>query len=342
VQHPAGIVCPDLVFANHGDWDYVHAPLDSAAPDVLDGKLDRFPDTLLRSMLWQGIWELVLHARLSPARFVEFVLANLPRETNDGIVPQVIASVQLALDYLRLMEAAQAEPSNAAVEDFAWRHARTATAGSDRQLVMFDAFVQIAATPAAIGRLEALLDEREPMPAGMRLDQDRRWSVLLALARAGCASIDERAANERGRDPSDQGRLRSIAVAAARPLLEAKRAWLERVLDGSELPLADLRAASTALFPAAQHALHATLAPEILAALPVVNRVREQGYFGAFVAAFLSPVCSREHLQRLDAAISASGGLHPILQRGLRNSRFEGARCLSIATFVASEKKPTG
>jgi aminopeptidase N len=207
---------------------------------------------------------------------------------------------------------------------------------------LFDAYVEASATPAALERLAALCDERAGPPAGIRLDQDRRWSVLVALARAGDERTEQRVGDEARRDPSDQGRLRAIAAQAARPSLDVKRAWLRRVLDGGPLPLAELRAAATALFPAAQHRLQAALAGEVLDGLAVLNRIRGQGYFSSFVAGFLGPLCDRDYLRRLDAAIDAGASLHPILQRGVRNSRFEVVRCLAMAAALeAIKKSPT-
>jgi aminopeptidase N len=283
----------------------------------------------------------VLHARLPATTFLQFALANLPRETSDGVLPQVIATVQQALNFLRLMSAddARAVPAGKTVEEFLWSEAAASQPGSDRQLVLFDTFVEVAATAPAIERLAALVDEEAAPPVGIRLDQDRRWSLLLALGRTGLAGIEDRVADEARRDPSDQGRLRAIAVRAAQPSLDVKRAWLRRVLDGGALPLADLRAAATALFPALQNGLYRALAGEILEGLPTLDRVRQQGYFGSFVAGFLGPACDGVHLQRLETAIAAAGDLHPILQRGLRNSRFDVARCLRIAEITEAKKK---
>jgi aminopeptidase N len=338
VPEANGEPCPDFAFANHGDWDYVRAPIDASMLPALDGNLHRFDDTLLRSMLWQGVWEMVLDARLPAPRFIDFALANLPGERSDGIVPQVLATVLQALHYLRLAEATDGAVPK--VEKFLWEQVGVSAPGSDRQLVMFDAYVDAAATPSATARLAALVDETEAPPAGIRLDQDRRWNALLAMAKAGHEQVATLVASELRRDPSDQGRLRSIAVSAARPDSSVKRAWLTRLLDGGVLPLADARAAAGALFPPSQHRLRASLSEQILEGLPVLNRVREQGYFNSFVAGYLVPLCDAAYLRRLDAAIAAAGELHPILRRGLKNSRFDVARCIAIAAVHGQKKSP--
>ena len=328
-----GARCPDFVYANHGDWDYVRVALDLKTVTALNGRLQLFDDALARSMLWQGVWDLVLNARLPVTDFVDFALTNLAAERNEGIVPQVLGALQLDLRYLQLLDADAAVGPR--VEAFLWEQAHASVAGSDRQIQLFDAYVGAAASPAGQQRLAALLAETNEPPSGIELDQDRRWNVLQSLSEVGHPRVEELLAAERARDASDQGRLRSLAVEAARPSLAVKRAWLKRVLEDADLTLADARAAAAALFPAGQHRLHAELADEILHGLEVLNRNRVQGYFSSFVGGFLGSLCDASYLRRLDSAIAASGSLHPILQRGLRNSRFEVARCIAIGATHA-------
>ena len=328
-----GTRCPDLVYANHGDWDYVRVALDLKTVTALSGRLQHFDDALARSMLWQGVWDLVLTARLSVTGFVDFALTNLAAERNEGIVPQVLGTLQMALRYLQLLDAhTEVGPR---VETFLWEQTHASVAGSDRQIQMFDACVNTAASAAGVQRLAALLTETTEPPRGIELDQDRRWNVLQALSEADHPRLDGLLAAERSRDASDQGRLRSLAVQATRPSLAVKRAWLQRVLEDPDLTLADARAAAAAVFPASQHRLHAELSEEILHGLDVLNRNRVQGYFSSYANGFLGAFCDADYLQRLDAAIAASSSLHPILQRGLRNTRFEVARCIAIAATQA-------
>jgi aminopeptidase N len=332
-----GTPCPDLIYANHGDWDYVRVALDLRTVTALDGRLQLFDDALTRSMLWQGIWDLVLAARLLVTDFVDFALRNLSAEVDEGIVPQVLGALQSALRYLELLDAdGEIGPR---VEAFLWEQANSGAPGSDRQIQMFDAYVDTAASPAGLERLSALLGETIVPPSGIRLDADRRWNVLQSLSEADDSRTDELITAERARDTSDQGRLRSLAVEASRPNLAVKRAWLRRVLEDRDLTLADARAAAAALFPARQHRLHSELGAEILHGLEALNRNRMQGYFSSFVSAFLGSLGDARYLEQLDEAIAASRSLHPILQRGLRNSRFEVARCIAISSRHAERAR---
>jgi hypothetical protein len=166
----------------------------------------------------------------------------------------------------------------------------------------------------------------------LRFDQDRRWKVLGVLAAADFDRLGTLLTKETARDPSDQGRLRAIAVRAAEPKPETKQAWLDRLLGDGEVPaLADARAAARGLFPRRQVGLRLAFADTVLAALATVSRTKPPELFGAVINGLLGPACDREYLQALDDAIAVSDELHPRLARGLKDLRFETARCLAIA-----------
>jgi aminopeptidase N len=340
VEDLNGEPCPDLLFANHGDWDYVRAQLDLRMLPALNERLALFPDPLIRAMLWQSVWEMVLDTRLRGTDFVDFALANLAAEHDEGIVAQVLGTVQLALRYLTFAEADAAAGMTAKVASFLWEQIAAREPGGDQQVAMFDCYVAIAQGAEVLAALAALLEEQRMPPDGIRLDQDRRWNVLQILSEAEHPGLDALIAKERLRDPSDQGRLRALAVEAARPDLDVKRGWLQRLLGDSDLTLADARAASAGLFPSSQHRLRAALSDEILGGLAVLNQNRNSSYFASFVSGLLGPLCDAQYLEKLDAAIGAAEALHPILRRGLRNSRFEVARCIAIGARESEKKEP--
>ncbi|HLF12664.1 MAG TPA: ERAP1-like C-terminal domain-containing protein, partial [Gammaproteobacteria bacterium] len=290
-----------------------------------------------------SVWDMVLDTRLRASDFAEFTLTNLGAELDEGIVPQVLETVQADLRYLTLLDSAAAELAviGPKVESFLWEQVLASPPGSDRQLEMFDYYVEMANTPSVVEELAGLLDGRRTPPAGIQLDQDRRWNLLQALSEVEHPGLDGRIASERGRDASDRGRLRALTVEAARPNLDVKRQWLRRLLgEDAALTLADARAAAVGLFPPSQHGLRAQLSDDILNGLPELNRRRDPSYFSAFVNGFLGSLCDPKYLGKLDAAISQAESLHPMLLRGLRNSRFEVARCIAIGVRQSEKKEP--
>ena len=339
VDAARGEPCPDMVYANHGAWDYVRVRLDTQMLPVLSRHLHGFEDALTRLMLWQSAWDMVRDARLAPADFIELALANLDRESNETVERHVLGSVQGALDYL-----VQLDPGEAGlgalgprVEAYLWRQVERTTA-TDRRLLMFDAYVRAATSAAALARLAALLDGSAEPPAGLLIDQDRRWTLLAALAAHGRAEAPRLLAAERARDATDEGRRRAIAVEVALPQIDRKQQWVAALLDPRrETTLADFRAAAGGLFPRGQHELQLQFTAAALAALPEQSRLREAAFLPSLARGLLKPVCARGYLAQLDRAIADAAPLHPILQRELKDSRFEVARCLRIAETLMKE-----
>ena len=100
---------PDFVFANSRDFGYFLLLLDSASVSALEGgALGRTEDAFLRAMLWGALWDQVRNLRMTPERFVRLALRELPRETDEQIVPVVLLRLDRAVSaYLSPERSAQ-------------------------------------------------------------------------------------------------------------------------------------------------------------------------------------------------------------------------------------------
>ena len=339
VPAAVGRRCPGLIYANHGDWDYARVQLSDDILPMLEGRMGAFNEALARSMLWQSVWDMVLDTRLTITQFIDFALVNSRDESNDPILRQVLGSIQSGLRLLSLMdpEGSRFAAVRSKVEEEIWRRLGSAEPGSDRQVLLFDNYVASAASPTAHERLAGMLDDDPELPKGFNLDQDRRWNVLARLTSAGFVAHPELLANESRRDPSDQGRLRAISVRASIADANRKREWLDTLLgDGANLSVAEARAAAGGLFPTEQSALQLEFAADILARLPAVSQSKPPEFFGSVVGGLLRSACNRDYLEQLEAAIETGATLHPRLFRGLKDTRFEVARCLDITAYQES------
>jgi aminopeptidase N len=331
VETAAGQPCPDMVYANHGAWDYARVRLDPAVLPVLGRHLHGFDDALTRLMLWQSAWDMVLEGRVALPDYVEFALANLGEEPDESVEHQVLGTVQAALGYLVQLDDGLLREIGPRVESYLWQQTSSSPPASDRQLRMFDLYVQAARSAPAVQHLAAILSGTESPLPGLEIDQDRRWTILTVLAERGHADSNRWLAAERTRDRSDEGRRRALSAEVARPDPELKQRWVTTLLDPQQdTTLAEFRAAAGGLFPNGQHALQAPFIGAVLAALPQVSRGRDPEFFGSLVRGLLKPLCSSDYVEQLERSIAAAPTLHPILQRELKDARFEAARCLQI------------
>ena len=333
VEVGAAEACPDLIFPNHGDWDFARVRLDPAVLPVLSRQLDRFRDPLVRSMLRQGVWELVLEPELKLTDYVDFVLASLPGEPDDAVFRQALDTLQSSVSYLVRLDPGLvrfAEPVSR-IETFLWQQMHAAAPGSDRQLFLFDHYTEVVRSAEGLEALARLLRDGGGLPNGMELDQDRRWRAVRALSEFDYPASSRYVDEERRRDASDRGRLAALTAEAARPDAAVKETWVQRLLTpGEALSLADVRAAAAALFPEHQLDLYTPFVRRIFQGLETASESLDASYYSSLLRGLVRPVCTEAYLDELNGAVDASGGWHPTLRRGLLDTRFAVRRCLAV------------
>ena len=330
--------CPDFIYANHGDWDFVRVDFDAEVLATLREHLNDFDDPLIRSMLWQGAYEMVLYQRLTPTEFIDFVLANVGDESVDEVVRLALGAMQGAWSYLQHL--AQYNTSHeivaARIEGYLWQAFHDSNPGSDRQLLMFDNYVYAVTSKPGLERLAGLFGA-VVLPEGFVFDQDRRWNVIQRLNSFEHPDIDALLGTERQRDPSDQGRRHALSVVAARPDPEQQRRLMQQLLDPeSGLSVADARALAGGLFPVHQNVLQLEIVDEVFDKLQVVSDNIDPAYFGPVTRGLLDMICDERYLEQLEHAIGSAESLHPSLRKHLLDTRFNVKRCLAIGAATTT------
>ena len=337
VAAASGERCPDFVYANHGDWDYARADFDEAALATLGHHLNDFDDPLARSMLWQGVYEMVLYQRLSPGEFVDFALANIGGEADVDVTRQVLDALQSAWFYVRRLsqDAEAVAEMGAVVETYLWQAFHDSEPGSDRQLLLYGNYAEAVQSADGLDRLVGLL-AGEGSPEGLYFDQDLRWGVVEKLGGFGHPKAEALLAAERASDPSDQGRRQALSAEAARPDRAQQRRMMNLLLDpASDLSVADARAYADGLFPENQQEAQLEIVGEVFDSLQSVSDDVDPGYFGPITGGLLGTVCDQGYLDRLEQAVNRSDTLHPSLRKRLLDMRFEVKRCLAISETMA-------
>ena len=326
--------CPEMVYANHGDWDYVRVRLAPDSLALLSDYLPGFSDSLTRLMLWQSIWDLALDGRITLVAYLEFALANLDKEPEEAALRQILGAIQNSLNYLGQINT---DPQRLAdirkrVESYLWERVRLNEPGSDRQLLFYDNYVDAVTSADSVHRLAELLVDEISVPTGIEIDQDRRWTILGVLGAKAHPDFAQLFASERDRDQSDDGRRRALSVEVGQPDPDLKKRWIAALRDPTEISkLAEFRAIASGLFPTDQHMLQLDNSETVLASLTKVSETRDAAFFSSYTGGLLGPICSEQFYDRLNQRISNSDSLHPIIVRTLKDSRFEVQRCLRIA-----------
>jgi aminopeptidase N len=326
VRAAAGLPAPDFVFANAGDYAYALVMLDSASTMWLESSIGTVNDVLLRAMLWGALWDLVRDARLSPLRFVEAAIRELPREREEQLIAGNLGRIRRSVDsYLTESQRQAVLPR---VEQALLAGASDASRPYGVRKNHFDTYVDIASTPEAIARLGAWLDSTSA--AGLPLRQPSRWAIVTRLIGTGSLGAEERLRSEEVRDTTSGSKRRVFIAAAAQPTAEAKRALFTRYFADVTLNEEWVTASLRSFNDPSQHALTLSYLVPALDTLPWIQRNRRIFFLGSWIGAFLSGQQTPESLAQVDHFLSSHPKMAEDLKRKILQSRDELERTVRI------------
>jgi aminopeptidase N len=227
-----------LVVPNATGRAYVKAVLDGTSTGLVLERLADLPDPIARAVCWGAVWDAVCDGRLAPTLFVDAVICHVRAESVVGVVEQLLDRAVAAATVLA------ADPANGQAVVALGGAARTwldgAAPGSDLQLLWVRLLARIARGADDLELLKDLAFGCRVI-AGLEVDTDLRWQMIVALAAAGWMDDNEISTVEAA-DPTDEGRRQAWTARAARPDRAAKATALSQIGDGSR-SLAERRAA---------------------------------------------------------------------------------------------------
>jgi aminopeptidase N len=325
-----GAACPDLVYPNYQDWGFVKAKLDQRSFASARKSLSKVEDPLLRSMLWQSLWDGVRDGELPLNDLLQTVLNNAPAEKDYVLLGDVLGKTARAKAYLDKInpDAAYTRKTVAALEQLTWQGAQAST--GDFQRRWFGSYVSFASTPEAQKRLAGVLDGSVQLK-GLNVSQDLRWSIIARLNGVGYAGAAALLAAEQDKDKSDTGLSSALAATVVRPDAKVKQEWLAQINDlQTKLPFSRIRTAMDAMYPASQTRLGEQTAAQRLAQLPVLDKAAGPVFMRAYNASMIPGTCTADSVQRLAKAAEEYKDLSAGTRRALLVAQQEDARCVAI------------
>ena len=329
-----GAACPDLVYPNYQDWGFVKAKLDQRSFTAARKSLSKVEDPLLRTMLWQSMWDGVRDGELPLNDFLQTVLNNAPAEKDYVLLGDVLSKTARAKAYLDKIgpDSAYARKTVAALEQMTWKGAQSST--GDFQRRWFGSYVNFATTPEAQKRLAGLLDGSVQLK-GLNVSQDLRWTIIAHLNGVGYAGADALLAAEQEKDKSDTGQSSALAATVVRPDAKVKEEWLGRINDlQTKLPFSRIRTAMESMYPASQNKLGEQTAAQRLAQLPVLDKAAGPVFMRSYNVSMIPAACTADSVQRLAKAAEEYKDLSAGTRRALLVAHQEDARCVAIRKAI--------
>ncbi|WP_144210956.1 aminopeptidase N [Shewanella donghaensis] len=331
-----GEYCPDLVYPNFDDWGFVKVELDERSFETAKAQLNKISDPLLRSMLWQSMWDSVSDGHSSIEQFINVALVNAPKEKDYTILGQVIDYLKQAQNTLNSMapnHQAYAKKVSKALTQMSLRMTMEHQKDADFQRRWFDAYITLASDNAALGHLADILAGNAPIQ-GLNISQDLRWKIIIQLNRHDYPRRAALLENESKLDRSDSGQKSAIAAEASRPQADLKREWLHRIEHDTQLPFSKKRVAMNYLYPSEQKLLSAATAEQRLANLVELDN-KGPVFMRAYNRALIPTACTNANIDALNQVLNTQTDLSKMTRRALLETRQKEQRCVTMSEVLA-------
>jgi aminopeptidase N len=335
----AGAACPDLVYPNYQDWGFAKVQLDKRSFATAQASLSKVDDPLLRSMLWQSLWDGVRDGKLPLNEFIKTALANASGEKDYVLLGKVLGMISSSKHYLDAMHpgAAYTRQVTQAMEEQAWAGVQANKADSNFLRRWFSHYMGLATSKPALDRLAAVLDGKLVVE-NLAVSQDLRWAIINRLNRFAYPGSAELITAELARDKSDAGQSEALAATVVRPDPKAKAEWLAKIEDlKTVLPFAKVRVAMNSLYPVEQSALSEATAADRLKKLPAIDKAAGPVYMRSF-AEMIPASCTAASVKRLESAAAQYKELSNSTRRALLYTHQEDKRCLMIKQAMTVPK----
>lgn len=334
-----GRKCPDFVFLNDQDHDYVKTQLDDHSLAQAKDGVYQFETPLARTMVWQSLYGMVRDVKLKPSEFLNLVAKDLPREEDYTTGEQVIRNLPNVIYYLPQSTPAERDEymhQIHSVEEMLWKRAQASEPGSDWQRLALSKFGEIAQTNVGCDRLLALLTG-QIRPKGYVMDMDQRWSFIIHLASQGDQRVLPILEEQRRLDASDRGVQNAFAAEASMPAIETKMSWLSRTKEKRDLSFTQKRQVLMNVLPPWQDDLREKLGPAFYEDLPKLVKTHDLQFSGLYSKSLLPTTCSNASVQALDEFLKTHAGQMPVpVLKTLRSGADEDRRCVAIRNFGKS------
>lgn len=341
VSQLIGKKCPDMVYPNYQDYDFVLIQLDSKTLKYALSHLSRIEDPFLRNMFWQSLWDMVRDAKLSLFSFFDLFLENAKKEKDIKTLQQVGRMLTNAVDYIpqdgKLSRSYESQYQKK-LERLSWNQLRQAPRASDFQDFWFHTYRKVTQSSEQLIRL---LEGKVPLK-GFVIDQDKRWSLIQRLSSLKHPDVEKWIESELKKDPSESGEKSALSARAAHPSIRSKKEFYQKVSqETSSLSLGRQKALMYSLFSDQQSHLKKVIEELFYKDLLRLSQSRPPEFLGAFTRALTPIRCGAEDSKKLQAFIQKHRKALPAtVLKTLRVHHQENNRCIEIRKKALGQIQP--
>lgn len=333
VKEFIGIACPELVFANYDDQDYVKLLLDEQSLTTVKTAINDIDNTLLRTMVWKSLWDMVRDGNWPITQYLGLVLNNVATEKDYKIKSKLLRRIsEDVVHYLIKDRRNRVKNSQQLykIEEFLWENLILSKSGSDQQKDWYEAYRRSASSEKALTRLADLLDGNISL-TDLEIDQKRRWDILKVLNEFGFPGAWKRVEIELKTDKSHYAKKAAIAAEVRQPDPDIKKKWMQKIMDfESELKFTYLKTAMKNIFPESQSDLQKVYVESYFETLTKLAEAKDNNFMSAFTRNLAPAFCTADSGMTISRFLDSHADLAKPILKNLRIENQENGRCVKI------------
>ena len=245
---------------------------------------------------------------------------------------------------MKFIDPKDREPLFGQLEDVFSKQLHAAPAGSDQQLVWFDAYLGTVHTPKGLDFIAKLVKKKAALP-GLKIDQEVRWSLVTVLARNGFEDAPALIEAEFKADPTHFGKQNRLKALAVIPTLESKMNWMNQIFHAAAsstpdptLSSSDLRTVMQKINGLGQETLTDQWIQKYFETLPLAVKSADEEFMTTYTNDLFPRNCSQKAIDLAKQALT--GQLPAHAEKNLRTHVQEEERCLRARALVVESVTP--
>jgi aminopeptidase N len=324
--------CPSFVYPNDNDQGFASVEIDPNSLMYLKKHLSSVKDDLVRTVIWNDLWEMVRAGKTPLKDYIEMVSEQLPKENDIIVRGKIVRTVESAVYYWPRSSTASLDERKAFIakteKEYLSRFQKSKP-GSDDQKFWYDAYISIARTDEAMARIKKWSHVRDLGP-GFPLDVDRQWDIVHHIARFEGEAAKPEVERLKKKDTSDRGVRSALAAEAIQPIPRVKEKWMETLTAPKPaLSLAEARSVMGSMFPDEQRELARPYDDKFYNYVTANAKAENEMYLRSFVRSLVPVNCDQAHSARLRSYIQKQD-LTPAIMKSLKVTLQEDERCQMI------------
>lgn len=341
ISEGIGLPCPDFIFPNYGDFDYVKVILDPLSLNKISKQISRIEDPLTRQMIWHTLWSMVMDSTLKAQDYTDIVLNQGTKEKDTLVLAHILRTlVNPSANHesvLKFLTGDLRVTYQKKIEAMIKENLLHSPPGTDQQLVWYQAFLDVASEESSINFAKTLLSMPKKLP-GLVIDQDHRWELIQVLARNGSPGVRDLIATELKKDSTDIGLKASISASTLLPEADSKSKWLSQINRNLEVPStfeklspAKLREAMGSYQILGQEEFTQPSIDSYFETLPKIAlspAIEDEQYAKWFATSMFPSHCDPSIVQKASALLAAYPTLPASVVKILKINRQKEERCI--------------